>query len=297
MASETEHCGQKQIRCADDFCRGRTPTVCANVYTATDFCPDSSSRLQRRQYKCSKVTPGCQVREKSILSHPARAQVCRKIRTGNLRRQSENQVVLYPQADAIMHSATDESWSVTVTDPSLVGRPTSSVPLAPRRQKREQVAAVCFRVSSAGIEFLLVRTRKGRWTFPKGALEPELTRAQTAALEAFEEAGVHGRIEEAPFTRYRKRGDTEEAATGDIVVHAFLCEVLRLGPPQESNRNRTWFFPEEAKAQLSKDRARQYGAELARAVDRGVARIERLKTRECRRNRCTAKSGIRGSRP
>ena len=23
MASDTEHCGQKQIRCADDFCRGR----------------------------------------------------------------------------------------------------------------------------------------------------------------------------------------------------------------------------------------------------------------------------------
>jgi len=49
MASETEHCGQKQIRCAADFCRGRMPTVCANIYTATDLCPASSSRLQRRQ--------------------------------------------------------------------------------------------------------------------------------------------------------------------------------------------------------------------------------------------------------
>ena len=51
MASETEHCGQKQMRCAEDFWRGLTPTVCANRYTATDFCPASSSRLQRRQYK------------------------------------------------------------------------------------------------------------------------------------------------------------------------------------------------------------------------------------------------------
>jgi hypothetical protein len=25
MASETQHCGQKQIRCAEDFWRGRTP--------------------------------------------------------------------------------------------------------------------------------------------------------------------------------------------------------------------------------------------------------------------------------
>src|ERR1039458_5649248 len=74
----------------------------------------------------------------------------------------------------------------------------------------EQVAAVCYRVRSGAIEFLLVRTRGGgRWTFPKGSAEPGLTHAQAAALEAFEEAGVHGRIEEASFTRYvrRKRGD------------------------------------------------------------------------------------------
>jgi hypothetical protein len=56
IAKETEHCGQKQIRCAGDFWRGLIPTVCANMYTATDFCPDSSSRLQRRQNKCSKVS-------------------------------------------------------------------------------------------------------------------------------------------------------------------------------------------------------------------------------------------------
>lgn len=31
IAKETEHWGQKQIRCADDFCRGLTPTVWANM--------------------------------------------------------------------------------------------------------------------------------------------------------------------------------------------------------------------------------------------------------------------------
>lgn len=55
MANETEHCGQKQIRCAVDFCRGLIPTVWANRYTATDFCPASISRLQRRQYRCSNL--------------------------------------------------------------------------------------------------------------------------------------------------------------------------------------------------------------------------------------------------
>jgi hypothetical protein len=54
MARETAHCGQKEMRFAEDFCRGRTPTVCANMYTATDLPPGSSSRLQRRQYWVSK---------------------------------------------------------------------------------------------------------------------------------------------------------------------------------------------------------------------------------------------------
>jgi hypothetical protein len=55
IASDTEHCGQKQIRCADDFWRGLMPTVCENMYTAAYFCPAASSRLQRRQYWISKV--------------------------------------------------------------------------------------------------------------------------------------------------------------------------------------------------------------------------------------------------
>lgn len=97
----------------------------------------------------------------------------------------------------------------------------------------EQVAAVCYRVRGSGIEFLLIRTRGGRWTFPKGGIEPGLTYAQAAALEAFEEAGVHGRMEDDSFTHYvrRERADMRSSAgPGDkIIVNAHLCEVLRLG--------------------------------------------------------------------
>jgi len=145
-------------------------------------------------------------------------------------------------------------------------------------KRPEQVAAVCFRVSSVGIEFLLVKTRRGRWIFPKGGVEPGLTRAQAAALEAFEEAGAHGRIEEAPFARYhqRKKDKIEETGTVKVLVHAFLCEVLRLGPPQEINRDRTWFSPEKAKSCLRDDRPSDNGAQLARVIDRAIARIHRL---------------------
>ena len=84
IANETEHCEQKQIRCADDFCRGRMPTVCANIYTATDLCPASSSRLQRRQYKFSKDSfPGLLGRNEILSLRISWAQVCRKIPVGS----------------------------------------------------------------------------------------------------------------------------------------------------------------------------------------------------------------------
>jgi ADP-ribose pyrophosphatase YjhB (NUDIX family) len=142
------------------------------------------------------------------------------------------------------------------------------------------VAAVCYRIRGSGVEFLLVRTRSGRWTFPKGGLKTGLTHAQVAALEAFEEGGVHGRIEEASFTRYtrRKRGGNGHSAAAEGAVNAHLCEVLRLDPPQEANRNPTWFSAGQAKRRLQEGRAPDYGAEFARVVDRAVARIQRLRS-------------------
>ena len=150
----------------------------------------------------------------------------------------------------------------------------------------EQAAAVCYRVRGGAIEFLLVRTRAGgRWTFPKGSAEPGLTHAQAAALEAFEEAGVHGRIEEASFTGYvrRKRDDGKNHASRsdekEVAVKAYLCEVLRLSPPQESKRDRTWFSVEDARRLLREGHKNNGGAAFARVVDRAVARIQQLRGR------------------
>jgi len=165
-------------------------------------------------------------------------------------------------------------------------RPERQVRLSQLRSLREceQVAAVCYRMGSEGVEFLLVRTRgSGRWTFPKGSTEAGLTHAQAAALEAFEEAGVHGRIEEASFARYvRRKGDgrkSRRARERETAVNAHLCEVSRLSPPQESNRDRTWFSAQDARRRLREGREAQDGASFARVVDRAVTRIERLRTR------------------
>lgn len=145
----------------------------------------------------------------------------------------------------------------------------------------EQVAAVCFRVGGGEVQFLLVRTGSGHWTFPKGGVEPGLSHAQAAALEAFEEAGVHGRMEEASFTRYirhkrRPPGKSKGSARHEVGTSAHLCEVLRLVQPQEPNRKPTWFSVGKTKTRLVEGRTAEFGAELVRVVDRVVARIHRL---------------------
>jgi 8-oxo-dGTP pyrophosphatase MutT (NUDIX family) len=142
------------------------------------------------------------------------------------------------------------------------------------RGARRLVAAVCFRILSTEIEFLLVRTRRGRWTFPKGGAEPGLTHAQSAALEALEEAGVHGRIEEISFLTYRIRRSADAET-----VHAHLCEVLWQSTPQEAYRNPTWFSAEKAKTRLAQGRSSADAAELAQVVERAAGRVHRLPSR------------------
>ena len=146
-----------------------------------------------------------------------------------------------------------------------------------RMRGSEQVAAICYRLGKRGIEFLLVRTRGGRWTFPKGSAESGLTHAQAAALEAFEEAGVHGRIEEVAFARYVriKSGYNRHSGDIEVIINAHLCEVSRLVTPEEGDRDPTWFSADKTKKRLREDRSSGYGDDLARIVDRAVVRIQR----------------------
>jgi 8-oxo-dGTP pyrophosphatase MutT (NUDIX family) len=183
-----------------------------------------------------------------------------------------------------MHSAEVSSHPYTSRVPGLTAngfrsrsQPPDSrfVPLAHLRKLSgcEQVAAVCYRLHENEIEFLLVKTRGNnvRWTFPKGSTEPGLTHAQAAALEAFEEAGVHGRIEETAFAGYARRSG--RGAT----VNAHLCEVFRLSAPKEANRKRTWFSVQDAKRRLREGRENREGAQFARVLDRAVERIQQLR--------------------
>jgi len=150
--------------------------------------------------------------------------------------------------------------------------------LLPRPKKlglpRNHVAAVCYRLQDNQVHFLLVRTHAGRWTFPKGRVDDDPNRAAAAAREAYEEAGVFGRVEAQPICNYLH---SKQATLHDDehLVDAHLCEVVSTVPPEELHRDPTWFDPEKAKRRLCENRKRKYGAELSRVVDSALEHIAR----------------------
>jgi 8-oxo-dGTP pyrophosphatase MutT (NUDIX family) len=59
--------------------------------------------------------------------------------------------------------------------------------------KYKQFAALPYRIRDSDVEILLITTRKKRrWSVPKGWPIKHSTAQQTAAIEAYEEAGVRG---------------------------------------------------------------------------------------------------------
>ena len=138
-----------------------------------------------------------------------------------------------------------------------------------------QVAAVCYRVREAAVEFLLVNTTAGKWTFPKGRIDPDLSASESAAREALEEAGAKGKIEKVHFGSYTdtKRAFGHENRVREISIAAFLIEVADMVHPQEGDRNPTWFTPLEAQERLAERRAPKYADGLARIVDAAVDRV------------------------
>ncbi len=93
-------------------------------------------------------------------------------------------------------------------------------------------------------EVLLVSSRSGRrWVIPKGVVEEGLSPADSAAKEAWEEAGVRGSVDENALGRYcyGKWG-------GVCRVEVFLLSVREQSEiwPEQAARHRRWMRPEEA---------------------------------------------------
>ena len=115
-----------------------------------------------------------------------------------------------------------------------------------RKPHAMQIAALCLDVQ--GRVLLITSRGTGRWIIPKGWPMPGLSLAEAALQEAWEEAGVRGRVDATPIGsyQYRKQHDRGFSVPTDVQVFAVCVHELAEDYPEQGQRKRAWFPPAEA---------------------------------------------------
>ena len=121
---------------------------------------------------------------------------------------------------------------------------------AAKTDLRTQFAALCYRIKNEKVQFCLVTSRRsGRWIVPKGWPMNGQTPMDATATEAFEEAGVRGKIEPRPigvFSYYKVHSKNELPCIA-VVYPLKVKKVLRTWP-EHKERNRKWLSRKKAAA-------------------------------------------------
>ena len=107
-------------------------------------------------------------------------------------------------------------------------------------------------------EVLLVTGRRsGRWIIPKGWPVAGKSMADSAAQEAFEEAGIKGKVDPKPIGTFRHvkqqlLGELEV----DILVHPLAVKREFGDWPERGERTRKWFAVDEAAERVDSEELR-----------------------------------------
>jgi 8-oxo-dGTP pyrophosphatase MutT (NUDIX family) len=114
---------------------------------------------------------------------------------------------------------------------------------------RQQYAALPWRQGKDGVEILMITSRETRrWVIPKGWPMITLAAHDAAAQEAWEEAGVRGKVDALPVGvfRYRKRMKSGPPQRCRVDVYPLKVSVEAKDWPERRQRNRRWLPALEA---------------------------------------------------
>lgn len=131
---------------------------------------------------------------------------------------------------------------------------------------RAQFGALCWRMHRGRVEVLLITSRDtGRWVIPKGWPIAGKTPAQSAAQEAWEEAGVTGEGDEVALGLYAydKTRKAKEALPCVVSVYPLRVDALAKRFPERKERRRRWFATEKAAKLVAEPELRAMLAGLA----------------------------------
>ena len=117
-----------------------------------------------------------------------------------------------------------------------------------------QVAALCYRPTDDGHEILLITSRgRGHWILPKGWPKNKKSSADTALLEAFEEAGIQGTVSETPIGEYHYDKTSKGGLMLNCVAMVYEVAFVKMVKdfPEKGEREVKWFTPEAAAEAVS----------------------------------------------
>ena len=134
------------------------------------------------------------------------------------------------------------------------------------------------RAADGGVEVLLITSRETRrWVVPRGNPIPGKTPVESAAQEAFEEAGIEGPVDPDPVGRYFYRKRRRNGALLPAEVQLFRMRVVeeRDDWPEKGERERRWFAPQEAAAAVAESELAEMIRGLGPAPATGIRAIAR----------------------
>jgi 8-oxo-dGTP pyrophosphatase MutT (NUDIX family) len=121
----------------------------------------------------------------------------------------------------------------------------------PAKPRRQYGAIPMRRTMDGGLQVLLLTSREThRWVIPKGWPMAGRKGPEVAAQEAFEEAGVRGRITGGRIGSYmyQKRLSPSKAVVCKVAVYRFKVTCELEDWPERPERERRWFPVSEAAA-------------------------------------------------
>ena len=134
----------------------------------------------------------------------------------------------------------------------------------------DQSGVIPFRKYKGEIEILLVTTRNGNWTIPKGIIEDNHTPQESALKESVEEAGVWGIVSETKIGsyKYKKWG-------GTCNVQVYIMKVTKVFKKWEEDnfRERLWVPIEKAEKMIKKKK-------LVKLIYKAFSEDTKLKSRK-----------------
>ncbi|MCJ8139055.1 NUDIX hydrolase [Falsirhodobacter halotolerans] len=122
----------------------------------------------------------------------------------------------------------------------------------PTLSARRQVCALCWRRKGNEVQVLLITSREtGRWVMPKGWPVKGQVDANSAAQEAWEEAGVSGTVGAVighyAYDKVVGRGSPRERHLPcEVDVYDLRVDALAKRYPEAKQRRRKWFAVSEA---------------------------------------------------